>query len=68
MGDIHAIIFENTLCNFVHFLETVRAQISVDTSPGLTILHCSVLYTPCQRNKNGKMISSKFIGGCQVFS
>ena len=54
MGDILAIIFENIRCNFVHFLGTVCAQISVDTSPGLTILHCSVLYTPCKRNKKGK--------------
>ena len=29
-------IFENILCNFVYFLGTVRAQISVDMSPGLT--------------------------------
>ena len=68
MGDILAIIFENILCNFVHFLGTVRAQISVDTSPGLTILHCSVPYRLCKRNKKGKMISSEFIGDYQVLS
>ena len=37
-GDILAIIFENILCNFVYFLGTVRAQISVDMSPGFTII------------------------------
>ena len=67
-GDILAIIFENILCNFVYFLGTVRAQISVDMSPGLTILHCSILYTPCKINKMGKMISKKLIGDCQVLS
>ena len=65
-GDILAIIFENILCNFVYFLGTVRAQISVDMSPGFTILHCTILYTPCKINKMGKMISNKLIGDFQV--
>ena len=65
-GDILAIIFENIFCNFVYFLGTVRAQISVDMSPGLTILHCSI--TPCKIKKMGKMISNKLIGDCQVLS
>ena len=66
VGNIPAIIFENIPCNFVHFLRDVHAQVSVDMSPRLTILHCSVLYTPCKRNKKGKMIGSKFIGDCHV--
>ena len=68
MGDILVIIFENIPCNFMHFLGTVLSdQISVDRSPGLTIiLHCSVLHTPCKRSNKEKMISSKFIGNCQI--